>query len=153
MWLQIFLLGVTNHFTYGVNSLPTNVQQWSVVHMLYCSDCDISQGKTKQPSCYEDGVLFWFISMVRHHSLSRQLVPQFFLMFSLNLCCFKLFPESGSIMSWTFQGDPVCTSRQSAILELSVPNLAVAPESREAWAHWTAWPQQDVSQFLKKFHC
>lgn len=31
--------------------------------------------------------------------------------------------------------DPVCTSRQSAILELSVPNLAVAPESRETWAH------------------
>lgn len=107
--------------------------------MVYCSDCEISQEKTEEPSCYEDSILVHFNGQIsqplqatcssvflyiQSKPLLFQTVPSVWLDRVIGLaegvsrCC----------------EDTVCTSRQSAIKELSVPNLAVAPEIREAQA-------------------
>lgn len=85
-------------------------------------------------------MLFWFISMVRYHSLSRQRSSVFPYIQSKPLL-FQIVPSVWlNRVIGPAEGvsgcceDTVCTSRQSAIKELSVPNLAVAPEIREARA-------------------
>lgn len=37
MWPQIFLLGLTNPFSYPVSLLPSNMQQWPIAKEVYCS--------------------------------------------------------------------------------------------------------------------
>lgn len=46
MWPQIFLLGLTNPFSYPVSSLPSNMQQWPIAQEVYCSCSGIWKNTT-----------------------------------------------------------------------------------------------------------
>lgn len=67
MWPQIFLLGLTNPFSYPMSSLPSNMQQWQIAQEVYCSCSGIWKKHGKHPP-KECEVQFQFISVISNQS-------------------------------------------------------------------------------------
>ena len=68
----IFLLGITTHFTHPANSLPRNMQQFSIAQEVRAAVVEYRKQTNKQNKRLhtESGVQFRLMSVVRNQSLS-----------------------------------------------------------------------------------
>ena len=96
MWPWILLLGVTNPFTNAVSSLPSNMQPWSVVHVVYCSDREISQEKQNKHLPMSIGYNF---STFLWSGITALLFTNSAFVLLLLLGCLLLFATLGTINS------------------------------------------------------